>query len=88
LADTGILIPLRLTAPQAKLLQGMAERGGEFSWNWSNCRPDVAAMARELISKGLVTDMQAERRLRLTDQGRSAVSQIDHQTRNARIIQA
>ena len=80
----GILIAVRLTGPQAKLLEEMAKRGGEISWSWENCRPDVAAMVTELISeKRLVTDMRAHGRLRLTDQGRSAVSQIEQATKRA-----
>ena len=88
MASGGILVAVRLTAPQARLLQAMADRGGEISWNWSNCRPDVEAMGRDLIEKKLVTDMLAHGRLRLTDPGREAVSQIERASRGARIIEA
>lgn len=81
--SAGILSAVRVTAPQAKFLQFVADpgRGGEISWDWGACRPDVVAMVRELVDKGLLADLSAERRLRLTDQGRSAVAQIEHSLR-------
>jgi hypothetical protein len=84
----GILVAIRVTSPQAKLLEFIADRGGEISWNWENCRPDVVAMAAELVEKRLVSDLRADRRIRLTDQGRSAVSQIREATRRAASIQS
>lgn len=77
----GLLTYVRLTPPQAKFLQGIAERAGEIGFNWEVARPDVAAMVGELVQKGLLSDLRAERRLRLTDQGRSAVSQIEYALR-------
>lgn len=88
MASGGILVAVKVTAPQAKLLQAMAERAGEISWNWQNCRPDVERMARDLIENRLVTDDRDRRMLRLTEQGRAAVSQIEHANRRARIIEA
>jgi hypothetical protein len=85
LASSGILSAVRVTAPQARFLQFLADpgRGGEISWNWSACRPDVVAMVTDLVQKGLLSDLRVEGRIRLTDQGRSAVSQIEFSVRNA-----
>ena len=84
----GILVAIRVTSPQGMFLQFVASRGGEIAWNWGNCRPDVTAMVRELIEKRLIADLPADRRIRLTDQGRSAVSQSEQSTRRAGNVQA
>ncbi len=86
MADSGILVAVRVSSVQAQLLRFVAERGAEISWDWSACRPDVAEMTRDLVTKGLVTDLIASRRLRLTDQGRSAVSQIEHAAGRVQVI--
>lgn len=83
----GILVAIRVTSPQAMFLQFVADRGG-IAWNWGNCRPDVATMVGELIEKRLIADLPADRRIRLTDQGRSAASQIEQSTRRAGTVQA
>ena len=77
LGNVGILTHVRLTSVEAQMLKFIAERAGEIPWNWGNCRPDVAAMMQGLVGKGMVSDLAASQRIRLTDQGRSAVSQID-----------
>lgn len=86
----GILIAVRINGPEAQFLEFVADRGGEISWDWEKCRPDVTAMVTGLISseKRLIADLRAERRIRLTDQGRSAVSQIKHAKKHARIVGA
>lgn len=84
----GILVAIRLTSPQAMFLRHVAGRGGEIAWSWGDCRPDVTAMVGELIEKRLLSDLPADRRIRLTDQGRSAVSQIEQATRRAGTVQA
>jgi hypothetical protein len=88
LADSGILVAVRVSSVQAQLLRFVAERGAEISWDWSACRLDVVEMTRDLVTKGLVTDLVASRRLRLTDQGRSAVSQIEHAAAKVQVIQS
>lgn len=77
MADHGILVAVRLTPPEAKLLEFVADRGGEVSWDWSRCRPDVTRMVRGLVDdKRMLAELVSAGRIRLTDQGRSAVSQI------------
>lgn len=88
MADAGILVPLRLTGPQVKMLEFMAERGAEIAWSWEKCRPDVVQMMTDLVEKRLISDLPAEGRIRLTDQGRQAVSQIEAAKNRARVIQA
>lgn len=84
MGNVGILAHVRLSAPQAKfLVDCVAARGGEIAWDWRKCRPDVAAMVGDLVQKGLLSDLRSEARIRLTDQGRSAVSQIEEATRKA-----
>ncbi len=77
MGNVGILTHVRLTNVEAQMLKFIADRSGEIAWNWADCRPDVEAMARGLVDKGMVFDLAASGRLRLTDQGRSAVSQIE-----------
>jgi hypothetical protein len=81
LGNVGLLTYVRLTAPQAKFLEFIAARSGKIPWDWGKCREDVAAMVGELVSKSLLSDLRAEGSIRLTDQGRSAVSQIEDATR-------
>lgn len=88
MADPGILVAVRVTPAQARLLQAMAQRAGEISWSWPNCRPDVLAMGRDLLEKGLIEDLRDRAVIRLTDRGRSAVAQIEYANQRARIIQA
>ena len=88
MAESGILVAVRVSSVQAQLLRFIAEHGAEISWDWSICRPDVVTMARELVTKGLVSDLAASRRLRLTDQGRAAVSQIDRAAGSAQVIRS
>ena len=77
MADQGILVAVRLSTPEAKVLEFVADHGGEISWDWSRCRPDVTRMVRGLVDdKRMLSDLPAQGRIRLTDQGRSAVSQI------------
>lgn len=79
------LASVRVTHPQLKFLEFLAGRGGECPWDWAKCRPDVSAMVTDLINKRLVSEVEytthasVEGRLhvRLTDQGRSVVSQLD-----------
>ncbi len=84
----GILAYVRLTAPQAKFLEFIADRMGEIAWRWGECRPDVVQMARDLVDKGLLSDLPADQKIRLTDQGRSAVAQIRQAVERARIVTA
>ncbi len=88
MASAGLLVAVRLTPPQQRILQAMGQRAGEISWSWANCRPDVAEMARDLIEKRLVTDQLDRGCLRLTDQGREAVFQMEQSAQRARIIRA
>lgn len=87
MADIGLLVPLRVTSVEVKMLEFLASRGGEASWDWSRCRDDVRAMMRGMIDdKQLVSEVQRDGRgyVRLTDRGRSALSQVEEQVRRAR----
>lgn len=87
MADIGLLVPLRVTSVEVKMLEFLASRGGETSWDWSRCRDDVRAMMRGMIDdKQLVSEVQRDGRgyVRLTDRGRSALSQVEEQVRRAR----
>lgn len=86
MGNVGILTHVRLTNVEAQMLKFIAERAGEIEWDWSECRPDVASMMRGLVDKGMVFDLAAAGRIRLTDQGRSAVSQIDQALGNAKKV--
>ncbi len=87
MADIGLLVPLRVTSVEVKMLEFLSSRGGEVSWDWSRCRDDVRAMMRGMIDdKQLVSEVQRDGRgyVRLTDRGRSALSQVEEQVRRAR----
>lgn len=81
MGSAGILSYVKVTAAEAKMLQFIASRSGDIPWNWGDCRPDAAEMIRGIIGKGLLTEVSATAasrgRIRLTDQGRSALAQID-----------
>jgi hypothetical protein len=97
LADPSILQTVRITHPQSKFLEFVAERAGEISWDWSKCRPDVAGMVADLINKRLVTEreyvahasqIRGDRQLRLTDRGRSVVGQLEVAKRKVKVVTA
>jgi hypothetical protein len=81
----GQLASVKITQPQLKLLEFLAQRAGEVSWDWAKCRPDVAAMVADLINKQLVIEREYSTSalvsgrlfIRLTDSGRSIVSQLE-----------
>lgn len=83
MADGGVLVQLRVTTPEAKFLEFIAERGGEIPWDWQRCRDDVTRMVRGMIDdKRMLAFLAAEGRLRLTDVGRSALAQIQQALRH------
>jgi len=90
LADPGILIGLRVTGFDRSVLCLLAQHGGEIAFNWSMLqRSEAVVQLRALIDeKRLVSEIHRDDRmfLRMTDQGRSALAQIDEQERKARII--
>lgn len=90
MASPSLVVALRLGGAEVKILEFVAERGGEIPWDWSRCREDVVAVVRRMIDdKRLLSDLRAEGRIRLTDQGRSALAQIQEQVRRApRIVGA
>jgi len=89
-SSPSLIIAVRLSSAEAKFLEFVGQRAGEIPWDWSKCRPDVVAMVRALIDdKRLLSELRAEGKIRLTDQGRSALAQIDDQLRRApRIVSA
>ncbi len=81
----GQLASVRITHPQIKFLEFLAGREGEVEWDWAKCRPDAAAMVADLINKQLVLEREYSTSalvsgrlfVRLTDSGRSIVSQLE-----------
>lgn len=88
---------MRITHPQAKFLEFIAERGAEISWRWEKCRPDVEAMVADLIRKELLVErvyvthalqLEGDRKLRLTDRGRAIVEQLAVAQRKVLVVTA
>ncbi len=74
-----LLRHVRLTVPEIKFVDMIAERGGELAWDWGKLTPPAADMVRGLIVKGVLVESiraSAPSRLRLTDGGRQVVDQI------------
>ena len=90
MADPGILVGLRVTGFDRSVLRLLAQHGGEIAFDWSILqRPEAVAQLRALVQdKRLVSEVHRDDRLflRMTDQGRSALAQVDEQERRARII--
>lgn len=90
LADHGILVGLRVSQFDRSVLRLLAQHDGEVVHDWSMMKqPTAIAQLRALVEeKRLVSEIHREGRLflRLTDQGRSALAQIDEQERRARIV--
>lgn len=87
MSSPSLVVAVRLSSIEAKFLEFVGQRGGEIPWDWSKCRPDVVSMVRGLVDdKRLMSELRAEGRIRLTDQGRSALAQIDYQLRGAQKI--
>lgn len=83
MGSPGILREIQLQPAQVKLLEFIAERGGEIPWNWDNCRPDVHLMVRQMIDQKQVLEEVSGPdarisgiRVRLTQAGRDAVEQV------------
>lgn len=88
---------MRITHPQAKFLEFIAERGAEISWVWEKCRPDVKAMVADLINKELLVEreyvthalqLKGDLKLRLTDRGRALVAQLEVAQRKVLVVTA
>lgn len=88
---------MRITHPQAKFLEFIAERGAEISWVWEKCRPDVKAMVADLINKELLVEreyvthalqLKGDLKLRLTDKGRALVAQLEVAQRKVLVVTA
>lgn len=97
LARSGPLQGVRITHPQAKFLEFLAERGAEIPWDWERCRPDVKAMIADLINKELLVEreyvthalqLKADLKLRLTDRGRAVVAQLEVAQRKVLVVTA
>lgn len=87
MAEPSLLVYVRVTSIEAQFLAFVGGRGGEIPWDWEKCRPDVTALVRGLIDdKKLLVERKDARRIRLTDQGRQALSQIDDARRRAPTI--
>lgn len=75
-------VNLQLT--ERKFLEFVAQRGGELPFNFTQARPDASAMVKGIILKGLlvVSETSTGRpSVRLTDQGRQVMQQIEIQNR-------
>jgi hypothetical protein len=97
LGKSGPLQSVRITHPQAKFLEFIAERGAEISWDWERCRPDVKAMVADLIYKELLVareyvthalQLKGDLKLRLTDRGRAVVAQLEVAQRKKLVVTA
>ena len=97
MGKSGPLQSVRITHPQAKFLEFIAERGAEISWDWEKCRPDVKAMVADLVNKELVVEreyvthalqLNADLKLRLTDRGRAIVAQLEVAQRKVLVVTA
>lgn len=97
MSKSGPLQGVRITHPQAKFLEFIAERGAEISWVWEKCRPDVKAMVADLINKELLVEreyvthalqLKGDLKLRLTDKGRALVAQLEVAQRKVLVVTA
>lgn len=97
MANSGPLQGVRITHPQAKFLEFVAERGAEIPWDWEKCRPDVKAMIADLINKELLVEREyvthalqltGDLKLRLTDRGRAVVAQLEVAQRKVLVVTA
>ena len=97
MSKSGPLQGVRITHPQAKFLEFIAERGAEISWVWEKCRPDVKAMVADLINKELLVEreyvthalqLKGDLKLRLTDRGRALVAQLEVAQRKVLVVTA
>ncbi len=88
---------MRITHPQAKFLEFIAERGAEISWDWEKCRRDVKAMVADLVNKELLVEreyvthalqLKGDLKLRLTDRGRAVVTQLEVAQRKVLVVTA
>ncbi|TMQ13991.1 MAG: hypothetical protein E6J91_16810 [Deltaproteobacteria bacterium] len=86
---------MRITHPQAKFLEFVAERGAEIPWDWERCRLDVKAMIADLINKELLVEreyvthalqLRGDLKLRLTDRGRAIVAQLEVAQRKVLVV--
>ncbi len=91
-----LLRSVRITHPQKRFLEFLAERGGEIPWDWRKVeRPDARAMVTGLINQQLVVEREYETSsgvvypyLRLGDMGRALVARLEASTRKAPIVTA
>jgi hypothetical protein len=90
---TNLLRKVRVTTPELKMLEYIADRGGEIPWDWSKCAPPAKAMIANMINNELVIEREyvthaaqlvGELKLRLTDQGRAVLAQIQAVTVKAK----
>lgn len=97
MGNSGLLQAIRITHPQAKFLEFLAGRGGEISWDWEKCRPDVKAMVADLINKELLVEreyvthalqLRGDLQLRLTDRGRAVVAQLEVAQKKVLVVTA
>jgi len=97
LNSPGPLQAVRITHPQAKFLEFVAERGAEIPWDWGKCRFDVKLMIADLINKEVLVEREyvahafqtkGDLKLRLTDRGRAIVEQLEVAQRKVLVVPA
>lgn len=79
--DVGILTSAGLTRPDIKTLLLLARHGGDLPWSRGSAQPASRALVDGLVGKQLILIVDesiiGRSRLRLTDHGRNAVTQIE-----------
>ena len=85
----GALQELRVSQPEMRMLEFVAGRGGEISWDWSLVKPTAKAMIANMINAGLViereyvthaAELHGILKLAITDKGRAVVDAIKKAT--------
>jgi len=85
----GALQELRVSQPEMRMLEFVAGRGGEISWDWTLVKPAAKAMVANMINAGLViereyvthaAELHGILKLAITDKGRAVVDAIKKAT--------
>jgi len=89
LAKLNTLQELRVSQPEMRMLEFVAGRGGEISWDWSLVKPAAKAMVANMINAGLViereyvthaAELHGILKLAITDKGRAVVDALKKAT--------
>jgi hypothetical protein len=96
-ATSALMRKVKLSTPEVKFVEFVAERGGEIPWDWSKCSVPVKAMianlinGRVLIEREYLSDarqLAGSLYLRLTDEGRAIAEQLARMTVTPKEISA